>query len=84
MSFGRHNIVEEAVLYGRSEAELYAGIELLQCFGQQVSRCMPEGVLALFVIKLIKFDRRICVYRAVKLGCLTIYPARYNVASESR
>ena len=55
-SLRRHDIIKEAILYSRSEAELYARIEFLQCLGEQVGRSVPEGVLAFLVIKLIQFD----------------------------
>ena len=79
-----HDIIEEAVLDSRAKAELYAGVELLQCLGEQMGRSVPEGVLALFVVELVKSDGCVLVDRTVQLGCLTIDPARYNVAGESR
>ena len=84
LSFGRHDVIEEAVLDGRSEAELNAGIKLLQGFGKQMRRRVPEGVLALFVLKLVECNRRVFVDGAVQFYGLTVNPARYNVAGESR
>ena len=59
LTLGGHNVIEEAILYGRTEAELDAGIELLERLGEQVGRGVPEGVLTLFVLKLVKRDGRI-------------------------
>ena len=36
LAAGQQHVVEEAVFHSRAEAELYAGIEFLQCLGQQV------------------------------------------------
>jgi hypothetical protein len=52
----RHHIVEETCLNSGTEAELDAGIEFLQSLGKQVGRSVPEGVLTLVVVELIKFD----------------------------
>ena len=59
LTLGGHNVIEETILYGRTEAELDAGIELLERLGEQVGRGVPEGVLTLFVLKLVKRDGRI-------------------------
>ena len=64
-AFRRHHVVEESVFHGRSETELYARIEFLECLGQQVSRRMPEGMLAFLVLKLEQGDGGIDVNRAV-------------------
>ena len=84
LPFGRHHVVEESVFNSRAEAELYARIELLQGFCQQVGRGVPEGVFAFFVFKLVELDRSVLCDRPVQLLCLTIDPARYNVTGESR
>ena len=59
LTLGGHNVIEESILYGRTEAELDARIELLERLGEQVGRGVPEGVLTLFVLKLVKRDGRI-------------------------
>ncbi len=84
LTLGRHHIVEETILDGRAEAELDAGIQLLQRLGKQVGRRVPEGVLAFVVVELIQFDGSVGIDGAVEFCCLTINPARYNVAGESR
>ena len=56
LAIGRHDVVVEAVLDGRTDAELDAGIELLQRLGEQVGRRVPEGVLALVGIPLVEID----------------------------
>ena len=75
-----HYVIEEAVLYGRTKAELNAGVERLQSFGQQVSRRMPEGVFAFLVFPFVKRNRCVFVYGAVKLGSLAVYANRQYVA----
>ena len=50
------DVIVETVLYCRADTELYTGVQLLQCLGQQVSRCVPEGVLALGVLPLEELD----------------------------
>ena len=79
-----HHIVEETALYGWTETKLNTRIKLLKSFSEQVCRSMPECVLTLLILKLIEFYIRILIDRTVQLYCLTIYTARYNVASESR
>ena len=84
LSLGGHHIVEETILHGRSESELYAWIKFLQSLGQQVGGGVPECVLALFVIKLKQLDGAVLIDGTVQLGCLTIDPTTYNVTGESR
>ena len=80
----RHDIIEETCLDSGTEAELDTGIKFLQCLGKQVGRSVPESFLTLVVVELIELDGSITVDGAVKLCCLTIDPARYNVTGESR
>ena len=80
----QQHIIEESIVYGRSESELNAGIEFLQSLGQQVSGGVPECVLTLIVIELVESDGGIGLDGAVEFYCLTIDGARYNVACESR
>ncbi len=83
-AFGWHDVVEEAILNGRSETELNAGIELLQSLCQKVGGGVPEGVLTLFVLKLIEGDGGIFIDGSVQLCGLTIHAATHNVACQSR
>ena len=84
LTLSRHHIVEETALYGWTETKLNTRIKLLKSFSEQVCRSMPECVLTLLIFKLIEFYISILIDRTVQLYCLTIYTARYNVASESR
>ena len=61
----KKNIVEETILYGRTETELYAGKQLLQGFGKKVSRSVPEGMLTLFVFKAIEVYLCVLIDRTV-------------------
>ena len=80
----RHHVIEETILNGGAKTELYARIKLLQSLGQKVSRRVPKGMLALFILKLVELYGGILVDRTVQLYGLAIDPARYNVAGESR
>ena len=50
------DVIVETVLDCRANAELHAGVQLLQGLGQQVRRRVPEGVLALGVFPLEELD----------------------------
>ena len=84
LPIGQQHVIKETTLYSRTEAELNARIKLLQGLSQQVSTCMPEGVLALFVIPLVKFDFCVLRDRAVQLHGLTVHSASQNAACQSR
>ena len=71
-TLGRHHIVVEASLNGRTYTELRARVQLLQRFGHQVSTGMPEGVLTLFVIPFIQNQISVRGDRAVQFHRLTI------------
>ena len=75
-----HYVIEETVFYGRTKAELNARVECLQGFGQQVSRRMPKRVFPFLVVPLVKRNRCIFVYGAVKFGGIAIYANRKHVA----
>ena len=79
-----HHVVEETVLHSGSEAELYAGIKFFERLGQQVGGGMPEGMLTLLVVELVKCDGSIAVDWAVELHRLAIHSTRHDVACESR
>ena len=83
LSVGKQHVVEEAVLDGGTEAELDAGIKLLQRLGEEVGAGVPEGVLALFVLELIELDACIGVDGTVEFRCLTIDTAGHNVLCQS-
>ena len=69
----RVDIVVETILNGRADTELHAGIQLLQRLGKEVSRAVPECVLAFGVFPFEKFDSRIGVDRTGKVPLLVIY-----------
>ena len=79
----QQHIIEETILDGRSESELDAGVQLLQCFCQQVGRRVPEGVLALFVIPLVQLNLRITGDGAVEFHGLAIHTAGQYAACQS-
>ena len=56
LTFGRHHVVIEAVLDSGTYTELNARIELLQGFGHEVARGVPEGVLRLGILPLMQAD----------------------------
>ena len=80
----QQHIIEETILDSGAETELNARIQFLQRLSQQVGRCVPEGVLTLFIVKLVERNRCILVDRTVQLYCLTVYTTAYHAACESR
>ncbi len=46
------DVVVEAILNGRTDTELYARIQFLKSFGEQVGRRVPESVLAFGIVPL--------------------------------
>ena len=50
------DIIVETCLNSRANAELHARVQLLQGLGEQVCRCVPEGVLAFGVLPLEELD----------------------------
>ena len=46
------DVIVETILHSGTNTELYVGIQLLKGLGQQVCRCVPEGVFALGVLPL--------------------------------
>ena len=61
LAAGQEHVVEESVLDGWSESELDAGIEFLQRLGEQVCRCVPEGVTAFLIVPLVEGDAGVLV-----------------------
>ena len=59
LTIGRHYVIVEAILDGRTDTELDAGIEFLQSLGEQVGRRVPERMLALLGIPFVEIDVRI-------------------------
>ena len=80
----RHYIVKETVLYSRSETELYARIQFLEGFCEQMSRCMPESMFTLFVFKFIKNKISVLQNRTVEFHCFAVYTTRYHITGKSR
>ena len=80
----RHNIIKKSIFYSWSKTKLDTRIELLKSLSQQVRRSMPEGMLSLLIFELIKFYCSVLSDWTIQFNNLTIYTARYNVASESR
>ena len=78
---GRVDVVVETVLDGRTDAELDAGVERFERFGQQVRRGVPEGVLALFVLPLVELDGGIFVDGARQVDRRAVYRSRQRVSS---
>ena len=60
-----HHIIKESVFHSRSETELDTRIQLLQRLCQQVGGSVPEGMLTLFVVKLIEGNRCVLHNRTV-------------------
>ena len=74
-AFGGYYVVVEAVLDGGAYAKLCSGVELLQGFGQQVGRGVPEGLFAFFVFPFEEFQCGIGGDGAVQLCDFTVYGA---------
>ncbi len=55
----RVDVVIETVFDSGTDAELHAGIQLLESFGKQVGRRVPEGVLAFGVLPLVQTQCRV-------------------------
>ena len=83
LAVGQQHIVEEAVLYCGTKTELDAGIEFLQSLGQQVGAGVPEGMLALLIVKLVEVDGSIFVDGAVQLGSLTVHSTRHHILCQA-
>ena len=54
--FSRIDVVVESVFDGRSDTELYAGVQFLKGFGEEVGRRVPESVLAFGVVPFEELD----------------------------
>ena len=65
LSIRKQHIIEEAVLNGRTKAELDSRIQLLQCFCQQMRRSVPERMLSLLIFPLVQSYGRILIDRSV-------------------
>ena len=75
------DVVVEAVFDGRADAELDARVERFEGLGQQVRRGVPEGVLALFVVPFVEFDRSVLFDRARHVHRRAVYRGRERVSS---
>ena len=75
------DVVVEAVFDGRADAELDARVERFESLGQQVRRGVPEGVLALFVVPFVEFDRSVLFDRARHVHRRAVYRGRERVSS---
>ena len=80
----RVDVVIESVFYRRADAELHAGIQLLQGLGQKVGRRVPEGVLALRVVPFEQLDRGVLVDGAGDVPFLAVDFSRQDVGCEAR
>ncbi len=66
------DVIIEAVLYGRTDAEFHSRVELLKSLGKEVGRTMPEGVFTFRVVPFEKFHVGILSDRAAKIPFLTV------------
>ena len=80
----QQDIIEETILDSRSKTELNARIQLLQSLCQQMGGGVPEGMLTLLVVELVKLNRCVLIDGTVQLYGLTVYSTAYNAACESR
>ena len=83
LAIRKQHVIEEAILHGRSETELNAGIELLQSFSEQVGTGMPKGMLALFILKLVEMDGGILMDRTVELRSLTVHATCHYILCQT-
>ena len=79
-----HHVIEETIFHSRTEAELYAGVELLQGLCQQVSAGVPEGVLALLVLKTEQLYRSVLSDGTVQFCGYIVHSAAHHIASQCR
>ena len=79
----RHHIVIKTVFYGRTDTELHTRIKFLHSLSHQVSGSMPESMLSLCVLPLVKHHGSIFVNRTVQLDRLTIHSASQHVLCQS-
>ena len=77
------DIVVETVLNGRADAELHAGIELLESLGEEVGRRVPESVLAFGVIPFEQLDFGVRVDGAREVPFLVIDRGSEHVLREA-
>ena len=84
LAVGQQHIIVETVFDGRTEAELDARIEFLQRLGQQMGTGVPEGVLALLILKFVEHKLSVLVDGAVQLHCLAVHSAAHHATCQSR
>ena len=83
-SLGWHHVVVESVFDGWSDSELHTRVQLLECFGHEVSRCVPEGMLCFRGIPFVKYYGCIVLYRAVQFYCFSVYATCQHFGGEAR
>ncbi len=79
----RVDVVVESVLDGGTYTKLNAVVEFLQSLGQQVCRCVPEGVLALGILPLEQLDLAVLTNGARDVPRLTIERRCQHVACQA-
>ena len=82
-SLTRIYIIIESVFDSRTDTELNARIQFLQCLSQQVCTCMPEGMLSLFVFPFIKNEVCIFVDRTIQIHSFTVHPTSQYILCQT-
>ena len=83
-SFTRIYIIIETVFNGRTDTKLDTRIKFLQSFSQQVSTCMPECMLTLFIIPFIKNKFSILFNWAIQINSFAIYSTSQHILCKTR
>ena len=84
LAVGQEYIVVETILDSRTEAELDAGIELLQRLCKQVCAGVPEGVFSLLIVPFIEHQFSIFSNGAVEFHGLTVHATGQHIGSQTR
>ena len=77
------DVVVEPVLDSGAYTKLDTRIEFLKSFGQQVSRCVPEGVLAFLVVPLEELDLAIATNGARDVPLLVVECCSQHLACKT-
>ena len=82
--FSRIYIIIESVFNSRSDTKLNTRVKLLQSLSQQVSTCMPEGMLTFFIFPFIKNEVCIFADRTIQINRFTVHATCQDVLSQTR
>ncbi len=78
------DVVVETVFDGGADTEFHARVKLLESFGQQVRRGVPEGVFAFGGIPFEEFDGGVGVHGTGEVPLLAVYFSGEDIGGEAR